>query len=58
MTKPQEYFEELKWAIYDWIGSISVSELSKNKSLALGIEKLCRQLNALGARSGAPCGAV
>lgn len=42
-------FEQLKWAIYDWIGSISVTELSRNKKLAGEIERLCRRLSVLNA---------
>jgi hypothetical protein len=49
MKIPNEFIEKLKWAIYDWIGSISVMELSKNKKLSGGIERLCRRLHALSA---------
>ena len=49
MNLPKRFVESLKWAIYDWIGTISVLELSQNKNLACGIERLCRRLNALSA---------
>jgi len=40
-----ERLEQLKWAIYEWIGTISVRELSQNKSLAERIERLCKTLS-------------
>lgn len=40
-------FEKLKWSIYEWVGSISVSELSTNKNLASHIEALFKKLSSL-----------
>ncbi len=39
--------EKLKWSIYDWIGAISVKELSTNQNLRGHIESLFKKLAAL-----------
>ncbi len=40
--------DKLKWAIYDWIGSISESEIMGNHLLAEKIQDLCRILAKIG----------
>lgn len=47
MTIPDALIEQLKWAIYEWIGTISVAELAANKRLGAEIEKLCKRLTAM-----------
>jgi hypothetical protein len=44
MTETVTYFENLKWSIYDWIGSISIEELTTNSDLKLPIAELCKCL--------------
>ncbi len=46
-TIPDTLIDQLKWAIYDWIGTVSVAELAANKRLGIKIEKLCKRLSAL-----------
>lgn len=47
MSYEIELVEKLKWSIYDWIGAISVKELSTNMNLRGHIESLFRKLAAL-----------
>jgi hypothetical protein len=47
MTIPHALIEQLKWAIYDWIGTVSVAELAANRRLGTEIEKLCKRLSAM-----------
>jgi hypothetical protein len=45
MKIPEQFVEKLKWAIYDWLGSISIKEIYWNRELSRKIEKLCKTLN-------------
>jgi len=47
MQFSEAFRTRLKWAIYDWIGAISVGELASNRSLTDQIEILCRRLSAI-----------
>lgn len=47
MLFPDAFCQRLKWAIYEWIGSVSVHELASNRKLAREIETLCKRLGAL-----------
>jgi hypothetical protein len=47
MSYEIELVEKLKWSIYDWIGAISVKELSTNQNLHGHIESIFRKLAAL-----------
>jgi hypothetical protein len=49
MNCDADFVEKLKWSIYDWIGAISVSEISTNQNLRQHIEGLFRKLSALSA---------
>jgi hypothetical protein len=44
-----DFIEKLKWSVYDWIGAISVTELSSNQNLQGHIEALFKKLSALNA---------
>ncbi len=44
MKIPESYLKNLKWAIYEWLGAISVKELAQNKDLAERVERLCKTL--------------
>jgi hypothetical protein len=44
MKVPPEFLDRLKWAIYEWIGSVSVKELARNKELHFRLERLCKTL--------------
>ena len=44
MKIPESYLENLKWAIYEWLGAISVKELVQNRHLAEQVERLCKTL--------------
>lgn len=44
MNIPEAYLEKVKWAIYEWLGTISVKELALNRKLAGRIEQLCKSL--------------
>jgi hypothetical protein len=45
MREHQDFIQKLKWALYEWIGTISVHELAVNRELATRIERLCRCLH-------------
>ncbi len=47
MKAPDDFFERLKWSIYEWIGTISVEELAENTQLATEIERLCKRLHSI-----------
>lgn len=47
MQFPESFCKRLKWAIYEWIGTISVHELAANRSLAQEIETLCKRLRSI-----------
>lgn len=49
MKVPPEFFERLRWAIYEWIGAVSVKELARNKDLHRRIEQLCKVLRTTAA---------
>ena len=58
MQFPASYCERLKWAIYEWIGTISVHELASNRSLAQEIESLCKRLRTITAKRQQEKGSV
>lgn len=47
MSCEVELVEKLKWTIYDWLGAISVTELSTNQKLRGHIEALFKKLASL-----------
>ena len=47
MQFPPSFCKRLKWAIYEWIGTISVHELAANRALAQEIEALCKRLRSI-----------
>lgn len=47
MLFPERFCSRLKWAIYDWIGSVSGRELVENHKLVRQIELLCKRLSAI-----------
>lgn len=47
MSYEVDLIEKLKWSIYDWLGAISVTELSTNQRLRGHIESLFKNLAAL-----------
>ena len=49
MSIEVEFAEKLKWSIYEWIGAISVEELSMNQNLRGHIESLFKKLASLDA---------
>lgn len=40
--------DKLKWAIYDWMGSISEDEIMRNETLMNHVKDLCQKLSKLG----------
>lgn len=44
MNIPEAFLEKVKWAIYEWLGAISVKELAENRNLAARIERLSKTL--------------
>ena len=49
MSYEVDFVEKLKWSIYEWIGAISVTELSTNQKLRGHIEALFKKLASLSA---------
>jgi hypothetical protein len=49
MLFPEDFCNRLKWAIYEWIGAISVHELTSNRKLAREIQALCKTLSSISA---------
>ena len=47
MHVPTTFFRRIKWAIYTWIGDISVRELAGNQRLGEKIEALCKTLRTI-----------
>jgi hypothetical protein len=44
MSYELDLVEKLKWSIYEWVGAISVTELSTNLKLRGPIEALFKKL--------------
>lgn len=40
----QRFLHDLKWSVYEWIGAVSIDELSQNAELALRYERLEREI--------------
>jgi hypothetical protein len=47
MLFPESFCKRLKWAIYEWIGSISVDELASNRDLGQQIDAMCKRLRMI-----------
>jgi hypothetical protein len=47
MKFEREFIEKLKWSVYDWVGAISVTELTSNQNLKVHIESLFKKLSTL-----------
>lgn len=47
MAFTEKFYTNLKWTIYEWIGSLSQRELLSNRELAQQIETLCKRLNKI-----------
>ena len=45
MKLPDKFIEKSKWLLYDWLATISVQELARNKLLQERIAALCKKLH-------------